>query len=617
MTKIDASVLDTIWNACSNRPSIIYGNRTFTYKELGERITQLAYGYLDIGLKKDDKVMVGMRNCNEHFEAYFAGLRAGIIPTNLNFYYTGKEAAYILNNVDAKALIIDEDFIDNIETIISETKVEHVIVRRTGLDRELPNGWSEYEEFISKYPKSNLEVPWELPPLSDPNTIIFIQNTTGTTGLPKPVLLPVGVLTGFLEEAGAYVAPLLSDIAPIMGDLGIGSMIGVPFLDKLLKGKLVQIVVSQRATGDLIAKLLEMIVPMILKMDMEAIKGPFYLLEHLLGTVLIHVPLGHIQYGVPTVVAYFSSFLGQCNVLVKTKHFDPVLYWRTIEKVKANVLTTPGETVTRRMADVGKEGDYDTSSIRLIASGGSPITGATRKDILDICPNAVYLDWYGSTEAIMGLFMLYTRENADAPTMFKKPYFLSVLDENDNPIIGKEGELAQSAGTLSLGYYKMPEATGKKHILVKGKKWLRLGDMAIEDEDGYITLVGRGSECINTGGFKVWPVEVEEVLKKNPKIEECIICGIPDKEWGEAVTAIIKSREGERSTEKEMIDWCKDKIAGFKKPKYILFTDERAEEVISIEKKKSGLKSMEAGWTEPWRYKMRDWAMEKLGIKEE
>ena len=596
---IIADVIDVLAGSLAKRdvPAIVQGDKIFTWGDYDERKNQISNALIDLGVGRMDNVGLETRSCHEFTEALWGAVQSGFVCATINYRYVGNELKYIFNINDTKALIVDEDFIDVLPPILPETKIENIIVRRTGLNRELPDGWFEYEDLIKRYPKTPPKVPWERAHEDEPMVII---NTSGTTGTPKAVIENSEVLTGILKELGTYAAPLLPGLVAVAEDLKIGSKFGIPFLDPLLASRALREIISHPATGEFLIKLTRTLVPLILGMGSKALRGPLSLFFYLLAGRLRMLDVApYIQ---PTGFAFgnFITPMTKGTVYLPTsKSFSPKEAWELIEKWRPNSIVAAGNTQWGMMAEGAEPGEYDTSSVVICFSAGMPLGGKVRAKIGERFPNAVVIDQYGSSEAYMGSFSLYNKYTMAEEQRFKKPDFMAVIGEDGKPVpVGEVGELAQSGGTRALGYYKQPEITEKMHILVSGKDWQRLGDYAVEDEKGYITIIGRGAEVINSGGIKVWPGEVEDVLEKNPKVYEAAIVGIPDERWGEAVTAIVKLRKGEKATEKEIIDWCEGKIAGYKKPKYAMF-----DEVLKTEIGKK------------WHIKMRDKAIEKFGRK--
>jgi len=296
-------------------------------------------------------------------------------------------------------------------------------------------------------------------------------------------------------------------------------------------------------------------------------------------------------------LTFITMLLGSSIVLMVPKKFDPGLAWRTLEEKRPNVVVGVGDTQFLMMIEAFDKGEYNTDSLVAFVSAGMPLSPRIRKMMLERVPNAFFIDWYGATENAYALFHVYIKETKDEPTSFKRSAITEVFDERGMPVPpGVEGELAQCGGSSSREYYKDPEKTSEIRIRYDGKSWVLMGDRAKIDEKGYISIVGRGSDVINTGGIKVWPKEVEETISKHQKVNDCAVVGVPDEKWGEAVVAVVQCENKETMSEEEVTDWCRGKMAGYKIPKHVIFN-----EIVKTE----------AGKT--WSKVMKDMATEKLG----
>ena len=185
------------------------------------------------------------------------------------------------------------------------------------------------------------------------------------------------------------------------------------------------------------------------------------------------------------------------------------------------------------------------------------------------------LDAMGSTEGGMGSSVATRDEPADT-AKFKLQAGVKVFDDDDveiEPGSGKIGKLATS-GLVPIGYYKDQEKSDATFRTVNGVRYSFPGDFATIEEDGSITLLGRGSNCINTAGEKVYPEEVEEALKKHPDVSDCLVVGVTDQRFGQRIVALVSSREGEFLEEGQLIDFSRDHLAGYKLPKQVLLMDE-------------------------------------------
>jgi len=226
--------------------------------------------------------------------------------------------------------------------------------------------------------------------------------------------------------------------------------------------------------------------------------------------------------------------------------------------------------------------EFDLSSLRLLAYGGSPIAPEVLRKTLQRLPTTSFAQGYGLTEAAPFVSWL-KQEDHDLIIQGKRPELtrsigqgapfveIKVVDENDVPVkVGEVGEIVARGKNIMMGYWKQPDITAK--TLRRG--WLHTGDMGTIDQDGYVYLMDRKADMIITGGENVYPKEVEDILHEHHAVLECAVASAPDEKWGERVQAVVVLRTGERATEEEMIDFCKSRLAHYKCPKHVEFWKE-------------------------------------------
>jgi acyl-CoA synthetase (AMP-forming)/AMP-acid ligase II len=257
--------------------------------------------------------------------------------------------------------------------------------------------------------------------------------------------------------------------------------------------------------------------------------------------------------------------------------FDPVEVWQAVERHKVNVVVLIGDAMARPMMDAFKAGNYDVSSVYAISSSAALFSQAVKDEYLERIPNAVITDAIGSSETgFMGIGMITKdsqkgiggpRVNAGADTI--------VIDEDGKAIppgderIGRLGR----GGHIPLGYYKDEEKTKRLFVEVDGKRYTVPGDFARHEADGTITLLGRGNTCVNTGGEKVFPEEVEAALMSHPDVFDVLVVGVPDERMGQRVAAVVEPRPGTHPTFEELTEHVRREIAGYKVPKSIWLVD--------------------------------------------
>ena len=267
----------------------------------------------------------------------------------------------------------------------------------------------------------------------------------------------------------------------------------------------------------------------------------------------------------------FMFFMG-ATVVLPVEVFNPEYIMKTIEKeiISAIVLVPAMTNFLLMLPDLDK---YDTSSLEVWGSSGAILPVETRRQLKKHFPNVKIFDLFGMTEMsalVSGLLPSESegRENSVGKAL---PFIeIRVVDDSDNDVpVGEVGEAVYRGPTVQKEYYKNPEAT--KEAMRNG--WFHSGDLVRQDEEGYLYVVDRKKDMINTGGENVYSAEVEAVLCQHPKIQECAVIGVHDEEWGEAVKAIVVRASGEELTEAEVVEFSKKHLASFKKPKSVEFVD--------------------------------------------
>jgi acyl-CoA synthetase (AMP-forming)/AMP-acid ligase II len=233
-------------------------------------------------------------------------------------------------------------------------------------------------------------------------------------------------------------------------------------------------------------------------------------------------------------------------------------------------------TMWKRIVEYPNIKKYDFSDLKIAMSGGALLKGKYKKKMIELFPNALIFDALGQTEMspIVSVKLdgdVETVKDRSVGTMVAGLEYKIVDDEGKEVPDGKIGELCYKSSTIMKEYYKDPEKT-KKSMTEDG--FFYSGDLAYRGEDGEVYIVDRKKSCINTGGEKVYALEVEECIMDHPKVKNCCVIGVPNDEWGNIVRAIVELHEGETATEEEIQDFCKGKIASFKKPRSVIFTEE-------------------------------------------
>lgn len=499
-----------------NQTALICGDREVTWGEYDRRAACLAALLTEHGLGHDSKVGIYAHNSIEYVEAQYGVFKIGGCPINVNYRYKADELIYLLDNSDAEAVFFQGCYAARIWEIRRDLPKVKLFVQIDDGTESLLDDSIEYERGIRE--ASPLEERVHSP------DDVYMLYTGGTTGMPK----------GVMYSHGQFIGAMLASLRAL--ELPIPST-----TDELLE---VNRVLRDR--------------------DLTPICLPACPLMHGTGMWLgTMVPL--LQGG--TVVTI--SKLG----------LDPHLLWNEVEQNKVSTLVIVGDAFARPMLEAlndAKAADrsYDISSLKQITSSGVMWSREVKQGMLEH-HDMTLLDAMGSTEGGMGSSVATRDEPADT-AKFKLQPGVKVFDDDDREIepgSGEVGKLATS-GLVPLGYYKDPEKSAATFRTVDSVRYSFPGDFATVEADGSITLLGRGSNCINTAGEKVYPEEVEEALKKHHSVHDCLVVGIADPRFGQRIVALASLREGEQMDEAALIDFSREHLAGYKLPKQVLLLDE-------------------------------------------
>jgi acyl-CoA synthetase (AMP-forming)/AMP-acid ligase II len=460
--------------------------RSFTYPETNSRVNRLSHSLLSMGLKKGDKVAVLLENSIEIIEIYLATGKTGIIIVPMNFRLVGKDIDYIVNNSDAKALIVDNEFasvIDEIKSGFTNISEERYIV----VGKERP-GYREYESFIKDSPENEPDAQ-----VLPGDTWILIY-TSGTTGKPK------GVLRSHESHLSFY------------------------FINAV----------------------------------------DFGFKPH--DVCLNVMPLCHIN---STFFTFTFLYIGGSVYVHPARSFKAEEILGIIEKEKITFISLIPTHYNLILNVPHETRKYNVGSIKKLLCSSAPARKSMKLAIMDFFPDVELYEGYGSTEA--GIVTVLKPED-QLRKLGSIGYestgtdFIKIINaEGKEAGVGEVGELYSRGPMLFDGYYKLPEKTAASF---KGE-WFSAGDMAKKDEDGFYQIVDRKDNMIITGGEHVYPSEVEEVIGSHPCVFDTAVISVTDDKWGEKVVAIVIPKDD--IDEKTLIDYCKDKLASFKRPKQILF----------------------------------------------
>ncbi|EPQ78682.1 Long-chain-fatty-acid--CoA ligase [Mycobacterium marinum MB2] len=502
-------------DAVPDRVALICGDEQLTYAQLEEKANRLAHHLIDQGVRKGDKVGLYCRNRIEIVIAMLGIIKAGAILINVNFRYVEGELKYLFDNSDMVALVHERQYADRVANVLPDTpNVKTILVVQDGSDKD----YQRYGgvEFYSAIADSSPERDFAELQRERSADDIYILYTGGTTGFPKGVM--------WRHE----------DIYRVLFG-------GTDF-----------------ATG-------------------EFIKDEYDLAKAAAANPpMIRYPIPPMIHGATQSATWMSIFSGQTTVLAP--EFDADQVWRTISDRKVNLLFFTGDAMARPLLDaLMKDNDYDLSSLFLLASTAALFSPSIKEKLLELLPNRVITDSIGSSEtgfggtSIVGAGQATTggpRVTIDHRTV--------VLDEEGNevkPGSGVRGIIAKK-GNIPVGYYKDEKKTAETFKTINGVRYAIPGDYAMVEADGTVTMLGRGSVSINSGGEKIYPEEVEAALKGHPDVFDALVVGVPDPRYGQHVAAVVAPRPGSRPSLAELDGFVRSAIAGYKVPRSLWFVDE-------------------------------------------
>src|SRR4051812_896289 len=299
------------------------------------------------------------------------------------------------------------------------------------------------------------------------------------------------------------------------------------------------------------------------------VSKPEEVADHVSETVGVSLALAPLMHGNAQWTMSIALFSGNTVVLNTSRRFDADEIWDLTERDNVNVISLVGDAMARPLVDALAHRAVPPS-IFAVVSGGAILSPAIKAELNERAPNIAVIDAFGASE---------TGANGAADITAKGPRFrmnewTTVLnDDGDVAAVGEVGLLARR-GHVPVGYYKDAEKTAATFVELGGVRWAIPGDRAVIEDDGAINVLGRGSQCINTGGEKVFPEEVEAVLKSHPDVFDAIVVGVPDARWGESIAAVVAPRTGHKVTLDQLAEYCRASIAGYKVPRHLVVVDE-------------------------------------------
>ena len=513
-----ADIFEGVVDRVPDREAIVHGSTRLTYKELDARSNKAANALKKLGIKKGSHIGIYAFNCVEWLEIMLGAYKLCAIPININYRYVEEELKYLIDNADMEAIFYHKQFSNKLENIKSHLPLlkDFICIEDDSGEDDVIDKSFNFEDLIANEDESRLDVDRS----GDDKYILY---TGGTTGMPKGVVWR------------------MEDVLMTLGG-GIDAVTG------------------------------------------EKYPTPEAFADKCLQDQTIALALAPFMHGGAQWQSFNSFFSGWKLIINDQVSFNADYVWEVVAKEKVMNLTIMGDAMGRPLCDAlprAIEKGLDLSSLFVLSSTASVFSASIKDTILEYLPNLFLIDAVGSSETGATGVNIHTKDgklkDSGGGPKFTKPNFSEILNLDTKEVIPPSdtetiGYLARK-GHVPVAYYKDEEKSKKTFIEVGGVRYSIPGDMAKYEEDGQMTLLGRGSVSINSGGEKIFPEEVEMALKAHPNIFDCLVVGVKDDRWGQKVVAVIQRRENDELSLDDIKDVASKYIASYKMPKEIVFSE--------------------------------------------
>jgi acyl-CoA synthetase (AMP-forming)/AMP-acid ligase II len=512
-----ASIIEAIADRLPETEALVHhGGVRRSWAAYDERAARLASAFAAAGLRTGATVSLFLYNCAEYLEVQLAALKQRMTPVNINYRYVDAEVAYLLENSDSEGLVFHGSLGDTVARVAPRMPRLRLLLQVDDGVPLLPQAVAYEDALASHAPAARLE--------RRPDDL-FMMYTGGTTGMPKGVMYDIG------------------DISAAFANLYPQVLLGRPPVSS----------------------------------DAEA--ADFAAGMHKTGQAWTFLPASPLMHTAGLFQSMALQLLGAKIVTLPQRTFDARGLWQAVQDERVTGMVIVGDAFARPMIDALRaaqaEGTpYDVSSLRLILSSGVMWSAEVKQALLEF-GDFMLIDGIGATEGAMG-YQITRRGTQAATGTFMKAADTRLFTEDGREITpgsDEAGLIAAGGALVPRGYYKDPEKSAKTFRVVAGKRYAFTGDWGKLAADGSLILLGRGSTCINTAGEKVFPEEVEEILKAHPQVEDCLVVGIPDERFGQRVAAVVATSAGGEDVAGELTAFCKDQMAGYKRPRLFVRVD--------------------------------------------
>ncbi|MHB8319920.1 MAG: AMP-binding protein [Acidimicrobiales bacterium] len=491
--------------------AIVQGGRHISWSSFDRRADGVAEWLLSLDVESQDKLAIYLYNSPEYLESTFAAVKVGLVPVNTNYRYADDELAYLWDNADAAAVVFHAAFTERVDRVRKRaSRVKGWLWVDDGTG-SCPD-WAIPYEKVADSAGQRTSARW-----GRSGDDLIMLYTGGTTGMPKGVMWRQDDLFVRMNQAGFRRYP-----------------------------------------------------------EEGGLDGVRHQLENF-GPGMTLLPACPLMHGTGGFTASECLSEGGSVVLLEGRKFDAIELLDTVDREKVNGLVIVGDPFARPiLAALDDEPDrWELSSLVGIVSSGAMWSEATKAGLLGHHPNMVLLDAFSSSEALGMGTSLSSGATATHTAEFTLGPDVKVLNADDSPILPGSDEIGVLAlgGRNPIGYYKDDSKSAQTFRTIDGVRYSIPGDYAQVRADGSIHLLGRGSVCINTAGEKVYPEEVEEVLKTYSGIRDAVVVGVPDPVYGEQIVAVVEADGSERPSEAELIEHVKSRLSGYKAPRRVRIVD--------------------------------------------
>lgn len=501
-----ADLFEAAVDAFGDREYLLAAGKRRTFAQMDERANRLAHFLADQGIGPGDHVGIYSLNSTEWVETAWAVFKLRAVWININYRYVKDELRYLFANADLVALVHQARFGPQVAELLPELPDLRLLI---GIEDEsdvpLADGTIPFEDAMAAGGPDR-----DFAPRSDDDH--YILYTGGTTGLPKGVVW---------RHRDVFYA------------LGGG-------LDPHTNTR---------------------------------VERPEEMVERGLGGQITLLPIAPLMHGATQWSVMGQSFVGNRTILVP--RFEPHTVWELVETERANSIMITGDAMGKPLIEALDEPGrtYDLSSLMAVTSSAALFSAPVKDEFFRHFPNIVIVDAIGSSESGNNGMVTLGKGNTSmrsGPTVSALGNTV-VFDEHLKPVepgSGVIGKIARS-GDIPIGYYNDPVKTAEVFINVDDVRYVMPGDFATVEEDGSITLLGRGSVSINSGGEKIFPEEVESAVRSHPEVFDAIVVGAPDSRWGQRVAAIVQPRTDRHPSLESIQAHCRQAMAGYKVPRQL------------------------------------------------